>query len=146
MKQIKEINHDSAKELRVAIQTAFDQIKKDFGLQALELATITMSREGDGFKSQVVCKVDASENPKIKAKNAEYSTLLGYDQNIVGENFTLQGRRLKVIEIKIERPKYPIVCQEIGDEKLLKVSAGSPLKFDNHLIKYDAQKNVFKGN
>jgi len=140
---ITNIDIPTTKVLRVAIQEALDKIAEEYGLESIELGNVGVDRHGTYFQGPIVAKVKAELSPAAQAANLNSSKMLGYDRNIVGEEFVQHGIRYKVRGFNFKRPKYPIEAVRLHDDAGMKFGAKHPLPFENKSIGYTKDKNMY---
>lgn len=122
-------------DLRNDFEEIFVAMEKAYGMK---LKMGTFSYNATEFNVRLTGTLVNKEAKKIAATNNErYSTMLGFNKNIVGELATSKyGRlRVKVIELAVNRPKYPIIGERLDNGKRYKFTE-EQLTFDNKTIKY----------
>lgn len=63
------------------------------------------------YKVPMTIKSNSTESKKtLSSENTQKSKLLGFSKNIVGTSFRSNGKVFKVTDIKLNRPKYPIIA------------------------------------
>lgn len=127
---------------RVKIQSALDAIAKEYGLQSLQIGNINY--DPSKFSCQITGKIEPeTDSVAIRERNKLHSEMLGYSDNIIGEWFRSKGKRYKVTEIALNRPKFPLIgVDESGVS--LKFSHENGRAFENPNIKFDQEKNPFR--
>lgn len=136
--KIETFNKKNLPILRQAIDQALKSVTKDFGLGSLHLGNISFEPSGLSFTGQLKASVSIDDNPEaIKAKNEQnerISLLIGFNKNIVGEKISVNGSTFEIVDLKPDRPKYPIVAKSPnGSQYKL---ATDNLKFLNKGIEY----------
>ncbi len=77
--------------------------------------SINSTETPDGFKIEIVGQ-DESKIQEIESKNLRISKAYGFTQNIVGMEFTTNGKikkQHKIIGFKTANRKYPIITREL---------------------------------
>lgn len=138
------IDANSAKMLRVAIDEALNAVAQEYGLKSISIGNINMDPHGTYFRTQLTATVKEENNPRAAAKHKSDSAMLGYSDSIMGRIITANGKKFKIIELMLNRPKYPVVAENLTDGKPYKFSAKHPFKFDGEAVPYDAAKNLFQ--
>jgi hypothetical protein len=110
------LDKDALEVLRSEIEEALKSIATKNGLKELRIGTIRYTPDLLSFNGQVICKIDASGNPEAKKAqddtNEQYSKMIGFNKNIVGEKFKNRGRDFEITEINPGRSKYPITATD----------------------------------
>jgi hypothetical protein len=129
--------------IREAINAALKGVADQFGLDAFELGTMGFDRQGTNFRVQLSGHVKAEFSPALIAKQENDSKVLGYDRNIVGLTFTVKGEKFKVVGFNFNRPKMPIECVKVSDNRPYKFGAKGKLPLDDLSVGYDRAANLF---
>lgn len=139
-KPITRFDSDNLKLLRVAIQTALDEVAKNFGLESIRMGNVKY--EAGAFRCPIEGRVDMATSPERQEQGLTLSRYLGYDQNIIGKEFATNGRKYVVQNININRPKYVLEVKCLTDGLPYKMAHRNGLNFDDKTIKYDKEKNI----
>jgi hypothetical protein len=123
--------------IRAAIDKALAGVAAEFGLQKLELTSMTY--DSTKFTSSVKGTVPADPtNPLVMSKYKTASQMLGFSDNIVGETFTSKGESFTVTDVDLKKPKFPVIVTKASDGKSYKMKPSVAMKFNNTAITYSA--------
>lgn len=126
--------------LRKEIDAALEPIKTKYGLKKLKTGALSYYPDRLKFHVKVESEIDASVSPeaseKLRAKNEQTSKILGFTHNIIGESFMNGGNEFTVVELKPERPKWPIIANKKGTDGMYKFQATKTIKWLNKEISY----------
>lgn len=126
--------------LRTEINTALDGVREKYGLKKLQLGSMSYYPDRLAFNSKIVAEVDPTTSPEAmetkNATNERQSTLLGFNKNIVGEKFMNGRDEFTVVEIKLDRPKWPIIANKKGTNSMYKFQATKNIHWINKDIQY----------
>jgi hypothetical protein len=141
MTQITQFDKNNIASVRDEIQKALNAVAEKYGLGGIRLGNIKF--DATEFSSSLTAKVNPATSEAAQDKYTKFSGFLGYDRNVVGEIYTDRGQRYKITDINPNRPKFPIVMEELTSGKTYQGGAKLPKNFDNKAIIYDASKNLF---
>lgn len=116
MAKIQQFSKANLKQLRVDIQSKFDEIEKEFGV-SLSIGNISFDQ--NSFKTSLEATLTtgfASVAEANKAKDEEtfrmYSVSYGLAPSDFGKLIRFQGEDFKICGIKPNHNKYPILCEQ----------------------------------
>jgi len=103
MSKINAMDRTSAKLIASLSQKALEVLAAEYGLTV----TQSGSTRYDGSMARVKFEFAV---PRIKKINRENDAkFLGFSKDIMGEKFVFSGKTFRVVEMKLSRPRYPIV-------------------------------------
>lgn len=129
--------------VRKAMEEALSKVTEQFGLGSIKLGNVSYDPDGGTFRTPLTATVKPEFNQTAKRLNEEGSRMLGYDRNIVGEQFTNAGNTFEITGIDMKRPKYPVNAKNTATDQSFKFSAAKKFNFKNAEIKYDEACNIF---
>jgi hypothetical protein len=115
------IDRTKVRRIQEKIQNAIAQIEKEENV-SIEFGTRTFSETQ--YTTKMTVKSTATDTKTIKAVESENELLsksYGFNKNIIGEKFTIQGKSLEVKSFKTRNRKYPIIAETI-DGRSFKLS------------------------
>jgi hypothetical protein len=115
------IDRTKVRRIQEKIQNAIAQIEKEEKV-SIEFGTRTFSETQ--YTTKMTVKSTATDTKTIKAVESENELLsksYGFNKNIIGEKFTIQGKSLEVKSFKTRNRKYPIIAETI-DGRSFKLS------------------------
>ncbi len=107
--------------MRDDITKALEPVAQKYGLSSLVAGGASYSPDGSTFTYKINGVGDAqAEEVKNDAQNKVYAKMLGLPEDAVGRTFTSRGETFKITRIDINKPKYPIIATNLGNNKSYK--------------------------
>lgn len=115
--KISSFNQQNLRELVAAAHEALAPVAKQFGL-TLEKKSGSFATEEFTFKA--IFKTPAAEKIAETKTLRFIGTVAGLPKDIIGKTFTAGKRDYKVLELKPNRPSYPVVASRVPDGRRFK--------------------------
>lgn len=114
---IKSFDKATFKVLRPEIDKALAAVGEKYGI-SLKMGNVSYS--SFEFRTKVEAKIIGAEvaKPAFISNPFDYSEMLGYPA--IGTEFKMQGKNFKVVSHEPQRPKYPIVAEDMRTGKKYK--------------------------
>lgn len=120
MSKIQTLNHTTLKVLREEINNALKPIMDKYGLSSLSAGSASYSSNEFNFKVEGVLSAEKAEE-KNNAISAQYATMLGLPEDIVGKTFKVKGKTMKVTRIDPGKSKNCVIATCLEDGKNYKM-------------------------
>lgn len=130
MPKLTRMDRATAKMVGDKAEAALAKALKTLGLEVVR----GNSRFDDG---SVTMKFECTLPKARKASKKQDSLVIGFSKNILGEQFVNRGTMFTVIDIKTNRPKYPIVGQNQRGTKYKFPAESVARKLIDKTIKFD---------
>lgn len=116
--------------VRTEINKALESVKNAYGFKKLLATNASYTPDGLTVNFKVEVEVDPAVSPEAKL-----STLLGFNQNIIGEKFMNGPKEFTVSRLEPSRPKWPIIATD-ATGKAFKFQATKRIRWHKKEIEY----------
>ena len=107
---ITSFNNSNLHDIRLAIDTAFEDIKSEFGIN-LEIGRIRYDRDGSQFTTKLTGNIGVSQTRERKDFTRYAKTLCDLDPDWLGKSYTSQGLVYKITGLKTKARKNKIMLE-----------------------------------
>lgn len=97
-------------ELRIAMDKALEEVKKEFGLEDIHVGNCTFDEFEATFKVNLKY-AHTPEQVEYKAK------LINLPSDILGKFVICNGQSMKIVDINLRKRKNPVIVQDIYDRQ-----------------------------
>ena len=107
---ITSFNNSNLHDIRLAIDTAFEDIKSEFGIN-LEIGRIRYDRDGSQFTTKLTGNIGVSQTRERKDFTRYAQTLCGLDPDWLDKSYTDGGNTYKITGLKTKARKNKIMLE-----------------------------------
>ena len=107
---ITSFNNSNLHDIRLAIDTAFEDIKSEFGIN-LEIGRIRYDRDGSQFTTKLTGNIGVSQTRERKDFTRYAKTLCGLDPAWLDKSYTDGGNTYKITGLKTKARKNKIMLE-----------------------------------
>lgn len=110
--KVTQFNSQSLKELRSEINAALATVSQKYGI---DLSIGTISYDTGKATTRLTMETKSESNGISVPKGAAYLSLFDLPKDAFEREFTLQGVRFRLTELKTNRPKNPCSITRVSD-------------------------------
>jgi hypothetical protein len=119
--KITEMNNDSLRLIRTAMQSALDKAAKEYGI-SIRVGSCSYSDSSARFKVEVATVGSRGVvQSKTRSDFALYATRFGLKKSDLGRTITSRGERFEIVGLKVKSSRYPVLGKRLSDGKLFKL-------------------------